>query len=254
MIEKAMMDGISKARSILRAMSWLRVVTLATVGFPFIIDSAAAGTYKLVKGQRFALCREYDANLKSFSELTATTTEWPLNPRFKNSSKLHWEPVDAMKNMEVIKTIYSFQTDPTERKTAAQLAEAWHKDEIKVTQWVRSGEATLERTEVTLDGTKLIVYRYKHPTEVWGRELGTLFKPAYWYIFYDPSTNNPLPSYRFIAGSQFQEADSFLYEGRFYMIKHYTGETTIEEPGYRRGEFGIVPVCEFKYSESGDAQ
>jgi hypothetical protein len=232
MIEKAMMQEISKIRLILRATSWLRVVTVATVGFPLIIGSAAAGTYKLVKGQRLALCREYDSNLKSFPELTATTTEWPLNPRFKNFSQLHWAPVNATKNMEVIKAIYSFQTDPTESKTAEQLAEAWHQDEIKVTQWARSGEATLDRAEVTLNGTKLIVYRYKHPTEVWGGKLGTLIKPAYWFIFYDLGTNNPLPSYRFNAGAQFQEADSFVYKGRFYMVSHYTGEITIIEPSY----------------------
>jgi hypothetical protein len=210
-----------------------------------VTGTATARTWKLESRGHFGLCREYDENLRSFPELRDMTTEWPLARHFKNFSKPKWQQVAPVEHIDVLKDMYEFQ-----RKE-------WPDYQEEVNEWVRAGEVRLEKTVLDFDasGKKSVVYRYKHPAELISQnDRARVPVQAYWYMFYAADADAPVEAYRRYA-TWFSFGDSFLYKGRFYLIRSLP-DLTIYEPRYVASvnELAMTPVCVFRLSRARSDQ
>ena len=229
-------------------------ILIITAGFatPSMFGGAIARTLKLESGERYALCREYDANLRSFPKLTDTTTEWPLNPSFRNFAKPDWQRVDPAQHIDVIRNIYIFHDDPLERLSDDEEEQYWQTDKEEVMEWINDGEVRLEKAVLDFDakGKESIAYRYRHPATLFSQKTRTgVPVKAYWYIFYSADTNKPIEVYRRYA-TWFAFGDSFLFKGRFYLIRPFP-RLVIFEPRYVASVDGLAmtPVCQFRLQE-----
>jgi hypothetical protein len=216
-------------------------------------DMSHPGYFKLDRGQRYSLCREFDANLKLFPQLNQQTMEWPIDPKFKDFRKPVWQKINALQNMDVIQQIYIYYNNPK----AHPDAEVWPVAEPQVREWIVSGDATLETTSVDFDGSghKSIAYRFYHPMkQVWLSPTGENHMwdvHAYWYIFYSRD-DGPISGYRVPISTLFVYADSFLFKGRFFLISWSgPGPTIWELRSVRNFQDHLAPygICDFSYVE-----
>jgi hypothetical protein len=229
------------------------VVAFSTAAI-LLAGDACAGSFKLKHGNQFELCRESDAYIQSSPDLGVATTDWPLDTSLKDVKKPRWEPVDAMRNIDIIKVIYLYYTDPQER---SDLTETWSHWQPRVMPWISNGDAKLYKTTLDADnfGTDAILYRYSHP-DVRGRGASRATAQSSWYVLYDAKTNQPMEQFRGFTGS-LSAADAFFFKGQLYMIS-WDGdiEVAIFElawvPVVR--EVALTAICAFSYSDIGGAR
>jgi hypothetical protein len=145
------MDGGMKQRSRRSALA-LGVLWL------LIADVATAGEYVLMLGKGIEVCEAYLKNLNSFPDDPPMVCERKVNPKFQEFSKPVWQPLDALKNLDLIEQIgrwKPYQTgfeDPKRREEILALIKAR----------IENGELRLAVTNLDIeqDGTTEIVLRY----------------------------------------------------------------------------------------------
>ncbi len=70
-----------------------------------IADVATAGDYVLMLGKGIEVCEAYLKNLNSFPDDPPMVCERKVNPEFPEFSKPAWQPLDALKNLNLIEQI-----------------------------------------------------------------------------------------------------------------------------------------------------
>jgi hypothetical protein len=239
----------------LRVITWpdaALAMLLAVVLSALCSASALAGSFQLVSGKRFDLCRAYDKNLRSFPDLTSQTYEWPLNPKLKSFAKPRWNAVDARENLSVIKKLYLWAMDPYGSLDAATAESRWQQKLPDILQMIDKGMVRLEITRLDFDnaGRPDRVYRYYHPIRFDKSKSGPPHAVyGYWYVFFDDRDPAVSDDFRSSSGEG-RLYDSFFFRGRFYLIGWFGGGLAIFEPQAVPEESGILirPVCSFRYA------
>jgi hypothetical protein len=216
---------------------------------------AFAGSFTLIEGKQYELCREYAENLAAFPQLSDKTYEWPLGPKRRSFSKLRWKAVDVQEHMDIVKTLYTWnyrgyggQFDPEQ---------IWQSRSSEVRADIAQHGVRLDMAKADFNhtGSTDTVYRYFHelPARDQANSGGTQ-KEGYWYI-YKSSLNarisDKFRTYEFYG----RFFDSFLFKGRFYLttLERYGRDMattlTIFAPmaDVKRLEAFLNPVCRYRY-------
>jgi hypothetical protein len=212
-----------------------------------------AGSFELIKGKRYELCRSYDKNLKSFPDLSDKTEEWPLDPKLKDFSKPNWTRVDIQQHKDVVKTLYIWSNDPNVLSNGNPQAEEagerfWQQQSKVVTEQIDAGVVRLERAQFDFDGDGYVdtVYRYYHPLQFVYRNL-TKQAAGYWYIYY--SGRNPrISGYFRPLINDAVLFDSFFFKQCFHLITWFGDQLFIEQPtSLNPNGMFVQTICEFRY-------
>jgi hypothetical protein len=208
--------------------------------------SAYAGTLKLGYGRQFQLCRAYEQNLRSFPDLNLLDREWPVDPALKEFRKPQWRSVDARKDLDIIKTIFVWQTDPNQQLGAAKAEAKWQEELPQVLDLMEHRRIRLDRARVDFDADGEVdrVYRYYHPTKFFASGAPPLY--GYSYIYFPSDSQYPAESWRIYSGHLY---DSFLFRGRFYLIGWLPLGLTIQEPKAGTQGINLADVCIFKFQQ-----
>jgi hypothetical protein len=214
-------------------------------------SSADAGSFGLVRGKRYELCREYEKNLRSFPRLSESTGQWPLDPKLLDFKKPQWETVDARQHLDVMKTLFFRNYGPGRQVGSATPEEIWEQHAKAVFDGLADGSVRLERArfDVDNDGHADTVYRYfsslpAHLRSSWK----TRQQNGYWYIYF--SDNDPLVAEKFKNYSGFDRFyDSFFFKGRAYLIGWF-GQLAISELNTipQLHDLAQIEVCRFTFS------
>lgn len=125
-----------------------------------IADLASAGDYKIVFGWTFEVCQAYLKNLNSFPDEPPMVCERKLNPQLADFTKPQWQPLDAMKHLDLVK-----QIDRTMfRVTAEEFARNLEKWTALFTEHIKKGRIRLSIIQLDLDqdGSADTVLRYDY--------------------------------------------------------------------------------------------
>jgi hypothetical protein len=210
----------------------------------FLPMLARAGTFELDYGHQFKLCHAYEQNLKSFPNLGRLDHEWPLNPALQEFRKPRWRSVDARADLEIIKTMFLWRTDPYERIEAMKAEAKWQEELPRTLELIENRQVRLETTRVDFDadGKSDRVYRYYHPIQSFSGGAPPLY--GYSYTYFPSDGQYPEQSWRIYSKDYY---DSFLYRGRFYLIGWSPLGLTIEEPNAGSQGISLTGVCIFKF-------
>ena len=88
------MKHLRKGSGLVLGLLWLLMADLAT-----------AGEYVLVLGKGIEVCEAYLKNLNSFPDDPPMVCERKVNPKFPEFSKPVWQPLDALKHLDLIEQI-----------------------------------------------------------------------------------------------------------------------------------------------------
>lgn len=210
-----------------------------------------AARFKLVYeyDKRTELCRTFHKNLAEFPNLSESTHEWPLAPKLSKLKKPMWESVNIREHLDIVKTLYEWNYDSADPKFGE---EAWEHASRLLPEEISNGWARLDIAHLDFDnaGSVETIYRYFHrmPDDERSVYAGEQPTEGYWYIYFDPKDNVAPKAFRLASDRTFFY-DSFLYEGRFYLIRwDDPPKLTIFEPVRNRSlsDMGLLPVCSFR--------
>ena len=237
----------------------IRVLSRATQSVIFLLTGilvvsssspTRADTFTLRKGERYALCREYEENLNSFPDLPASTNVWPLNPKLADFRKPRWVPVELNQNLSIIRTMYLWNLDPQHGLDSSAAERAWKEKENVLRRQIAGGSVRLDRARIDFDGNGRVgtVYRFYHPLYEGAPEN----RYGYWYLFFDNGADKPLAAFRRYSG-ELKLYDSFLFRGRFYLVRWDVLGLNVLEPRSipEEHELALVPVCILQPSKQG---
>jgi hypothetical protein len=207
---------------------------------------AYASTFALIHGRQFELCRGYEQNLKSYATPSRLDHEWPLDPALKEFRKPQWQSVDARENLEIVKTIFLWRTDPNKRDGGAKAEAKWQEELPRTLTLIENKQVRLDlaRVDFDADGKADRVYRYYHPIKF--LSSGAPPEYGYSYIYFPDDSQYPEESWRMDAGNLY---DSFLYRGRFYLLGWFSPGLTIWEPKGGSQGVALIGVCVFKFND-----
>jgi hypothetical protein len=224
----------------------------ALAALPVPRSAAFAGTFTLIEGKKYELCREYAKNLAAFPDLTDQTYEWPLNPKLLDFKKPRWKTIDVREHMDIIKKLYIWSNDPLQQADDAAGEFYWQRQSNSVAEEIDKGAVRLERAHADFDndGQTDIVYRYYHPLLPEIRENADTRQIAgYWYIYVSGRDIRISEKFR---GNVYPTSlyDSFFFKGRFYLIGWVGGDLfVIELRGWEAKDLAFTPVCKFRYAQ-----
>jgi hypothetical protein len=219
------------------------------------VQAAYAGSFTLIEGKQYELCREYAKNLAAFPDLSDKTYEWPLDPKLKDFAKPRWEAVDVQQHMDIVKTLYIWSYRGYEGRFDPE--QIWQSKSAEVLADIARDTVRLEMAKIDFNhtGSADIVYRYYHelPARDKANSSGTQAQ-GYWYTY--RSSLDARLSDQFRTYESFDSFfDSFLFKGRFYLIdlgtygRDLATTLTIREPtaDVKRVEAFLNPVCRYRY-------
>ena len=213
-----------------------------------VAGTAQADTFNLSHGRRYELCRAYEQNLKSFPDLSSTTHIWPLDSKLSEFRHPEWKSVDALEHLDIVRTMYLWSADPQSKRDDVAAEDVWKEKAGAVLQGIKSGSVRLDRTRVDFgnDGHLDTVYRYYHPLYAGAPKD----RYGYWYLFFRDGSDEPSSAFRKYSGDM-RLYDSFLFRGRFYLMRWDILGLNIIEPRSVRAGAGIalIPVCIFGVSK-----
>jgi hypothetical protein len=201
-----------------------------------------AAKSELTYGRHFALCHAYAKNLRSFSDLSRNTHEWPLDPALKEFRKPGWRRVDPRQHIAIIKTMYIWHIDPHEGLDYTAVEARWKEEEPKVLALIDQDSVRLEMAHVDFDadGTMDRAYRYYHPIQSFTNGAPPIY--GYSYLYFQDEDKEPAAAWRLRAAPAY---DSFLFRGRFYLIAWSPLGLTILEPKLTSHGIALPSVCSF---------
>lgn len=228
------------------------------------VSSAAAGRLELYDGHQFAVCRDYDAQLQSLGELPPAF-EWPLNPEFKQFRKPTWQPLDPRQHLDAIKRIFEPPPHDPKWRGATWRGEPWTWEREWREGWlppimaaIESGEGRLEKTEVDHDDDGKTETLLRWGWKFYWAKLPTRRLFGWKYVFADDVLQKRFKK----SVSGLAILDSFLYQGRFYLIDHPSpvlirpeppwGEMWVLEPKriFSGEQLALVSMCKFWFRPS----
>jgi hypothetical protein len=221
------------------------------LSFALVPSHAAYGaSFKLVEGKRYELCRTYTDNLKSFPDLSTTTSEWPLDPRLTRLKKQRWERVDVREYIDVMKTLFLWNYGPGRQVGSDTPDEIWERESKAVFEGLTTGSVWLERARFDFDNDGHIdtVFRYFHPLPLHLRASWKTKQTAgYWYIYF--SDFDQTIADRFRRYSDFDRFyDSFFFEGRSYLIGWLEALFVSELNTLpMQHDLAMIDVCRFQF-------
>ena len=119
-------------------------------------------TYRLTKGQQFQLCRDLEANLRSWGPQSPGMCEIPINPAFERLRAIEWEDLDPLAHWDLFLEVLErrLQLPKHQRDKPAAIANKKQREE-KVISEAEQGEIGFGRASFDLnhDGVRDIVYR-----------------------------------------------------------------------------------------------
>lgn len=224
-------------------MNRLNCKLIIVITFMFFSASVYAAEYKLVRGQQYELCREFEKNLNSFKNEPPMVCERKLNPEFKNFWKPKWKDVDSQNNMGIINRFseYKYQKNKYEK--------TYLKNWEKILTNIDEGVVSLQIAffDLDFDGRDEPVYKLKPFRCDPAVEYYVAPIP---YLFVMNKNNKILNTkYRRIFRSTY---DPFFYKGRIYLSESYglpKHHINIYEPFNTLGELGVQnkPICRYNY-------
>ena len=113
------MKHLRKGSGLVLGLLWLLMADLAT-----------AGDYVLVLGKGIEVCEAFLKNLNSFPDDPPMVCERKVNPKFQEFSKPVWQPLDALKHLDLIEQIERWKPyetgfeDPKRREEILALIKA----------------------------------------------------------------------------------------------------------------------------------
>jgi uncharacterized protein YecT (DUF1311 family) len=218
--------------------------------------------YRLFRGTRFAMCREFERNLNQYCDAPPMLCETQIAPAFrKNFSLPKWEALDPEANLAMIEKFLRarvpVRTDwigkPEEQKWREK---KWKEYEPGFLQRLKAGEIKFFRARFDLnhDGKQELVYR------LIDRECPVDDPSRYHFpgnpqlMVMDEATGEFDPEYTKYLWDVY---DVLLYQGRAHLTHFGSGDNrvnnalqiydTVSGPG--SGRFHIItrPVCGYEY-------
>jgi hypothetical protein len=213
-----------------------RSILVLGVLWLLIADVATAGEYVLMLGKGIEVCEAFLKNLNSFPDDPPMVCDRKVNPKFPEFSKPAWQPLDALKNLDLIEQIERWKPYETEFKDPKRREEIL----ASIKARIENGEVQLAVTKLDIEQngttTKETVLRYEyadcnpanesHFTHSAGRRLYAL-NAERTQIDIEKSEN-----IRYLG-----RADVFLFKDHVYLTQ-WGGH-----PGFRDGTLSISPPC-----------
>ncbi|SPP63019.1 hypothetical protein [Nitrospira lenta] len=125
-----------------------------------IADVATAGEYVLVLGKGIEVCEAFLKNLNSFPGDPPMVCERKVNPKFPEFSKPTWQPLDALKHLDLIEQIERWKPyetgfeDPNRREEIL----------TRIKERIANGDIRLATIELDIeqDGVSETVLKYEY--------------------------------------------------------------------------------------------
>ena len=196
------------------------------------------------KGKQFELCQKMEKNLKLYPKLTRWMCNLPIDPQFKDFSKIEWEELDPFEYWDVIREITINRTDLTNKYTPEQQQFGWLWARPYIQIFMREGHASLGRArfDLNFDGKPDTVYR-------WGivqcENSHLLPEQAFRWNYFVLSRDNSVLSEQMRRYAR-RPYDAFLFQGRTFLGSGDYGLQIFEPNSTRQGKgLAMVEVCRF---------
>ncbi len=218
------------------------------VGMMFTIV-CHAGEYKLVRGQQFELCREFEKNLNTFKDEPPMVCERKINPEFKDFTMPKWKALEPKENMDVLEKIIRY-------RSKNQTVEVQDKKWKTVKNRINKGKVRLWRGYFDIDhnGKREVVWKLNAYGCDPNDEASFGWPSTFALSIVDENKRimDKQYQYRVLHPLSF---DVFLYKGRTYLINwrgrlgFENGHISVYEPFNVLEQMGIQnrPICRYEY-------
>ncbi len=143
-----------------------RITSISLMMILLLTACATAGEYKLVKGSQYQLCREYENNLNSFTELEhPMVCERRINPEMTDFREVKWQEIDAKENIHLFDQM--LKSDEADKRMSAERYQSLLK--TKYLDRAKTGTVKLytARFDIDNDGKKELVLRAQITGDDW---------------------------------------------------------------------------------------